>query len=135
MDNEKNSLHSGNSIKPKAENHKSYSSAAGMPSKSISSSSNNATGARPSKIRRVSSTFTTLDPQQLDQASFIEDIISLLARVLGCFRHYIAGCIVEYFGYCMAFFALLCSFFIPPNMPVQLFIYMLLTLVIGLCSS
>ncbi|KAF9074230.1 hypothetical protein BDP27DRAFT_1317519 [Rhodocollybia butyracea] len=33
------------------------------------------------------------------------------------------------------FFALLCSFFIPANLPVQLFAFSLFTLVIGLCFS
>ncbi|KAJ3778200.1 hypothetical protein FB446DRAFT_714691 [Lentinula raphanica] len=33
------------------------------------------------------------------------------------------------------FFALLCSFFLPPNLPVQLFCFLMLTLVVGLCFS
>ncbi|KAF8831393.1 hypothetical protein HHX47_DHR1000519 [Lentinula edodes] len=33
------------------------------------------------------------------------------------------------------FFAMLCSFFLPPNLPVQLFCFMMLTLVVGLCFS
>ncbi|KAJ4488072.1 hypothetical protein J3R30DRAFT_3433086 [Lentinula aciculospora] len=33
------------------------------------------------------------------------------------------------------FFAMLCSFFLPPNLPVQLFCFLMLTLVVGLCFS
>ncbi|KAJ3987146.1 hypothetical protein F5890DRAFT_1571904 [Lentinula detonsa] len=33
------------------------------------------------------------------------------------------------------FFTMLCSFFLPPNLPVQLFCFLMLTLVVGLCFS
>ena len=143
MDNEKNSSHSGNSIKTKTETaeRKNSSSAAGMPSKSTSSSPNNATGARPSKFGAFLAHLPPWIRNNLTKhrslktlfrcwlASWVAFVIILPDASLNTLG---TACVkvsnfrlkrAHNFCFSRAFFALLCSFFIPPNMPVQLFIY------------